>query len=155
MSTRIARRPSARQRIGIPDLEVADISPFHRSLVRIAIATAFLSGIDLVFPIRPAQPTHIILGLAFILILLANMKLPPVGAVGLVLGLLGASSASILLTAPTFGHVADRLSATTFAFLLAGFMPAASSSAFLLFALNVHAFLPEYLGFPLFLSSPR
>jgi len=150
MSTRT--RPPIQATPAQPELEVANVSRFHRSLIRLALATAFLSGLDVITNFGPLQVTHLILAVMFILTLLANRKMFPRGIVLLFFVLMILSYASVLVTQPTFGHGADRLLASGVRIVLAVFMLAAYYSAYVLAGRSIQAFFREYLKVALFFA---
>ncbi|MGY4859439.1 hypothetical protein [Cryobacterium sp. AP23] len=132
---------------------MADVSRFHRGLIRLALATAFLSGLDVVVDLGGVQVTHIVLALALILTMLASRHLVPAGVLGLFFLLMTASCVSILATEPTFAAVVDRVLDSSARVALAVFMIAAFYAAFVLAGRSVQAFFGEYLKVATFFAT--
>ena len=136
---------------GWGDLQAAHVSTFHRCLIWIVLSAGFLSGLDVVVNTGPVQLTHLLLAVSLVLIVLANRALPPLGAIGLFFALLAISAFSILATAPTFGHIADRLFDSVLRIFLAVMLVAAYYGALRL-AGSIQALFREYLKVALFFA---
>lgn len=141
------------QRAATQELEVADVSRFHRGLIRLALATAFLSGLDVIVDFGAFQVTHLILAFAFLLTMLANRRMFSPGIIGLFLGLMLVSFSSVLLSQPTFRDVTDRMVASSVRITLAVFMIAAFYAAYVLAGRSVSAFFREYLKVAVFFAA--